>query len=338
MATRSGRSSGPRSRAGGGHRLSLDRIAEAHALIDPVFTNTPQYQCDALSGALGCRLTLKVEICNPIRCFKGRGADYFVTRATARGDDRPMVCASAGNFGQALAYACRKHGRPLTVFAAVSASPIKVERMRALGADVRLEGDDFDGAKAAAKRSAAETGAWMVEDGLEPEISEGAGTMGLELLQRDDVYDAVVVPLGNGAMLNGVARWVKAVSPTTRTVGLCSVGADATERSFRAGTVVTSPGVDTIADGIAVRVPIAEAVEDMRGIVDEVLLVDDDAVIAGMKLLHRHAGLVAEPAGAVGVAGLLAHREQFEGERVATIVCGGNLTQAKVRAWVMGEG
>ena len=115
------------------HRLSLDRIAEAQRVIDPVFTNTPQYECDALSDELGCRLTLKVEVCNPIRCFKGRGADYFLTRATARGDERPLVCASAGNFGQALAYVCRKHARSLTVFAAVSASPVKVERMRALG-------------------------------------------------------------------------------------------------------------------------------------------------------------------------------------------------------------
>ena len=87
------------------HRLRLRCIVDATALIDPVFLDSPQYRCEALSEALGCDLTLKLETCNPIRCFKGRGADYFVACATARGDTRPMVCASAGNFGQALAYA-----------------------------------------------------------------------------------------------------------------------------------------------------------------------------------------------------------------------------------------
>ncbi len=316
------------------HRLSLDAISSAYASLDPVFINSPQYEVESLSSELGCKLTLKIETCNPIRSFKGRGADYFVSRVTARGDSRQMICASAGNFGQALAYACRKHKRPLTIFASVNANPLKIDRMRSLGADVRLEGEDFDAAKNAAKLEATNTGAWMIEDGLESEISEGAGTLGLELLQRGDGFDAAVIPLGNGAMLNGLARWFKAASPMTRILGICASGADATEKSFRTGGVVTSDTVETIADGIAVRMPIPEALDDMRGLVDDILLVDDDAIIEAMQLLYRHAGLLVEPAGAVGVAAALTHKKSFEGQHLATIVCGGNITQDQINQWL----
>jgi len=317
------------------HRLSLDRIREAADEIDPVFLGSPQFDCEPLSEALGCHLTLKLETCNPIRSFKGRGAAFFVDRALSRGDLRPMVCASAGNFGQALAYACRSRGRNLVVYAAETANPKKIERMKALGAEVRLEGDDFDGAKAAARGYASEIDGWMVEDGLEPEISEGAGTIGVELVGRNELYDLVAIALGNGALLNGTARWLKAASPSTRVLGVSSVGADAMECSWRSGTLVERESVSTIADGIGVRVPIQEAIDDMYGLADDVALVEDSDILTAMRLLYRHAGLLIEPAGAVGVAAILADRERFEGRRVATILCGSHLTDAQVREWIL---
>src|SRR5262249_40139037 len=149
------------------HRLSLDHIAEAARVIDPAFLHTPQFVCEPLSASFGCTLTLKVESVNPIRCFKGRGADFFAGRLAARGARPRLVCARAGNFGQAMAFACRKRGLSLTVFAASSASPFKVERMRALGAEVWLAGADFDSAKDAARAYAASAGARFVEDGAE---------------------------------------------------------------------------------------------------------------------------------------------------------------------------
>lgn len=320
------------------HRLSLAAIADAARTIDPVFLHTPQYECEPLSQELGCALTLKVETVNPIRSFKGRGADYFLARVTAAGDERPMVCASAGNFGQAMAYTCRKRGRHLVVYAGEHANPLKVERMRALGAELRLIGDDFDAAKAEAKRFAAETGARMVEDGRDPELSEGAGSVAVELLERDDVIDAVTVPLGNGALLSGIARWLKAASPSTDVVGVSSRGADAMERSWRAGRVVEQPSVDTIADGIAVRVPIPEAVEDMRRTVDDVVLVADDVILQAMRLLYEQAGLLIEPAGAAGIAAILADVERYRGRRVATVLCGGNVTRVDAERWLVGMG
>jgi len=128
--------------------ISVDRIEEAATLIDPVFRDTPQFVCEPLSDRLGVATVLKVECVNPIRSFKGRGTDYLLHRLGPQPNG--LVCASAGNFGQGMAYAARKRGTRLTVFAAISANPLKVDRMRALGAEVMLEGQDFDDAKAGA--------------------------------------------------------------------------------------------------------------------------------------------------------------------------------------------
>lgn len=320
------------------HRLSLDRIAEAARSIDPVFLHSPQFLSEPLSEQLGCQLTLKVETVNPIRSFKGRGTDFFVQQLVRRGGSGPLVCASAGNFGQGLAYACRRRGIALTVFAARNANALKVERMRALSAEVRLAGDDFDAAKEHAQQAAARSGAQMVVDGEAPEIAEGAGSIGVELLSRGDRFDAVIVPLGDGALLNGVARWVKSVAPAIRMIGVCSKGAPAMAESFRLGrgaAPVTHPRTDTIADGIAVSHPIPEAVEDMFGLVDDVLLVDDREILEAMRLVHRQVGLVVEPAGAAGLAALIAGGTPFRGQRVATLLCGGNVTAEQVRAWLV---
>jgi threonine dehydratase len=174
----------------------------------------------------------------------------------------------------------------------------------------------------------------MVEDGRDPPISEGAGTIGVELLERGDAFDAVALPLGNGALLNGVGRWIKAASPATRVIGVSSQGADAMEKSWREGRVVRRDSVSTLADGIAVRTPIPEALEDMRDLVDDVILVNDDRIVAAMRLLFDSAGVLAEPAGAAGVAALLSCPDDFAGLRVATVVCGSNITADQARRWL----
>jgi peptide deformylase len=321
-------------------RISLERIVEAARTVDAVFRDTPQYVCEPLAEELGCVLTLKVETLNPIRSFKGRGADFYVARRAPGGAPRPIVCASAGNFGQALAYSCRKRSIPLVVFAARDANALKLARMRALGADVRAEGDDFDNAMELAKTFAEGSGRALVVDGREPEITEGAGTIGVELLARGEAFDAVVVPLGDGALINGIARWVKAASPSTRVVGVAAAGAPALAESWRLGpgaAAVTHPSVETIADGIAVRIPVSEALADMHGLVDDVLLVSDEDILRAMRLVHRHAGLVLEPAGAAAVAALVADRSRFAGAGVAAVLSGGNVTPEQAARWLSGD-
>ncbi|CAA9554689.1 MAG: pyridoxal-phosphate dependent enzyme family protein [uncultured Thermomicrobiales bacterium] len=314
----------------GARRITFERIEAAAKAIPPVFRETPQYVCEPLAAALRAALTLKVETANPIRSFKGRGASWLVANLAGR---EPLMCASAGNFGQAMAWACRAAGVPLTVYAGVHANPLKLERMRAMGAAVVLAGEDFDAAKAEGKRVAAARGVRFVEDSRDPEPTEGAGTIGLELVAAG-MLDAVVVPLGNGAMLAGVATALRALQPEARIVAVQADGAAAMTESLQSGRRVVHDRVETIADGIGVRVPVPEALADLEGLVDEFLLVDDATIVAAMKLLFAHAGLVAEPSGAVGVAALLAHPARFAGARVATVVCGGNLTPEQARAWL----
>ncbi len=310
------------------HRLSLTRIAAAAADIAPPFRDSPQYVCEPLAEALGCRLTLKLECLNPIRSFKARGASVLLADLARAGERGPIVCASAGNWGQAVAWAGRALGLPVTVFASHAANPLKVARMRALGAEVRHAGADFDAAKDAAKAWAAASGARMIEDGREPQTAEGHGSIAVEMLGRGEAFDAVLVPLGNGALLAGIARWFKAASPATRVIGVCAQGAPAMALSWRAGHPVATARADTIADGIAVRVPVPEALADLDGLVDEIMLVPDADIIAAMRMAFAHAGLVLEPSGAVGVAGVLALRERLAGQSVVTVLCGSNLAPA----------
>jgi len=312
-------------------RLSLAGVTAAAARIDPSFLGSPQYRSDALSEALDVDLTIKVETQNPIRSFKGRGASAYVS---ALHDDAPLVCASAGNFGQAMAYACRSEGRSLTVFASHGANSLKLQRMRALGADVRLSGDDFDAAKDAARRYARSVGQAYVEDGHEPEVSHGAGTIGLELLVPGSSVDTLLVPLGNGALLAGVATVARALAPSVRVVAVAAAGAPAMVHSLRRGALVTTERVETIADGVAVRVPVPAALADLAGIVDDAVLVSDAYIIGAMRAFAEHTGLIVEPAGAVGLAAVLADPERWRGQRLATIACGGNLTPEQLRAWL----
>lgn len=301
-------------------------------MIDPVFLDTPQFVSEPLSARLGVTTVLKVETVNPIRSFKGRGADYLLHRVGPQ--PAGFVCASAGNFGQGMAHAARRRGMRMTVFAAVTANPMKIDRMRALGASVILEGQDFEEAKDAALRHATETRAFYVEDGLLGPIAEGAGTIAAELGRMGDPLDACIVPLGNGSLINGMGLWLKRFSPSTRVIAVCPNGAPAMFTSWRSGKPVSTQTIDTIADGIAVRVPVPEALEIMYTAVHEVILVSDAEIVEAMKWLHRDAGLVVEPAGAAGVAGLAKLRVGLAGKRVAVPLTGGNVTEEQLRTWL----
>jgi threonine dehydratase len=313
-------------------RISLERIREAAEVIDPIFRDTPQFVAESLSERLGMRLLCKVECLNPIRSFKGRGTDYYLHRdGTARG---PIVSASAGNFGQGLAYAARRRNRPLIIFAATKANPLKVSRMRALGAEVRMAGNDFDAAKAAARDFAASNNLQFVEDGREPAIAEGAGTIAVELCRRPEPLDAILVPVGNGALINGVGHWIKANAPACRVIGVCAARAPAMAESWRAGAVRLTESADTIADGIAVRVPVPEALSEMTRAVDEMVLVSEERLQEAMRLCHEELGLVSEPAGVAGLAAALDLRDRLAGRLVAVPICGGNLTPEQIRTWL----
>jgi threonine dehydratase len=316
-------------------RLDLERIRAAVPLIAPVFRGTPQFECEQLGAVLGCRITLKVECLNPVRSFKGRGTETVLARLGAGGAPSSAICASAGNLGQALAFSGRRRGVPCTVVASAAVNPLKLRRMHELGATVRLVDGDIEVARRTARDLADRQGLFLVEDSENLDTCEGAGTIGLELVEAPDPFDAVLIALGGGAMATGVGHVLKSLAPSTAVVGVQPEGAPAMTLSWRAGHVVETETIDTIADGVAGRHPIPAVLDDLLVLADDVVLVAEDSITAGMRLLYEHAGLVVEPSAALGVAAVLESRSRYRGAHVATVVCGGNVTPEDFRRWVI---
>ena len=188
-------------------------------------------------------------------------------------------------------------------------------------------GDDFDASKEAAREWATTEGVTFVEDGRDAAITEGAGTVALELARLPETLDAILIPVGNGALINGMGVWCKAHMPGTEIIGVGVDRAPAMERSFREKTVVAlNKPVHTVADGVAARVPVPEAVETMLDVVDDMLLVSEEDTLSAMKTLAVELGLLVEGAGAVPYAAANRFRDRFQGRRIAIIVSGSNVS------------
>jgi threonine dehydratase len=286
---------------------------------------------EPLSAWLGRPVVVKVETVNPVGCFKGRGTWLSVRHLVAAGvvgESRGLVVASAGNFGQGVAYAARAMNVPVSVVAARSANPAKVEAMRRLGADVQLVGEDFDAARAAAAENADRQGWQLLVDGQDPWITIGAGTMAVELtdaVSRSDLpaLQALYVPVGNGALIGGVGTWLKAASPATRVIGVQAERAPAMTLSWQQQRTVATETADTVADGIAVRVPVAEALTVMRGSVDDMVLVSEEAIIAAQNELSAALPLAIEASGAAAWAAM--RTAPASAGAVAFVLTGGNV-------------
>ena len=311
--------------------LAPDAVREAHRTIHPAFTGSPQFVSGPLSDRLGVPVIVKVETVNPIRSFKGRGTWVVINALAAEGTigpDRPVVCASAGNFGQGVAFAAGPAGVRSFVFASKRANRGKLARMRALGADVREVGEDFDAAVAAARAFAGENDAVLLVDGDDARISTGAATMALELTDGAAAgalpSPAVVsVPVGNGALINGIGAWMRHAAPACRVVGVQAEGAPAMALSWKAGRPIDTDAVATYADGIAARVSIPFAVELMEGRVDDMVLVSEGAMHDAQAELTDAIGITVEGAAAASWAALLAG-PQPDGPAVV-IVTGSNV-------------
>jgi threonine dehydratase len=229
----------------------------------------------------------------------------------------------------------RDRGISVTVVAGASANPYKLERIRALGATVRIVDGDFDDARHLARQIAEIEGAFLVEDSENLDTCEGAGTIGIELIKDGGSVDAVLVALGGGAMATGVGYVFKCLAPQVEIVCVQPKGAPAMALSWRAKSVVETDRVDTIADGVAGRCPIPAVLDDLLALADHVPLVEEHSIIAGMRMLYRHAGLIVEPSAALGVAAILEDRSRYRGKRVVTIVCGGNIVPSDFERWVI---
>lgn len=310
--------------------LEPEAIRAAYARLPGAFRDSPHYIHVGLSDRLGAPVIVKVETANPIRAFKGRGTWTAIDGLVGEGTVtpvHPVVCASAGNFGQGVAFAAREHGVAAVVFCSTRANRAKVARMRALGAEVIEHGEDFDDARGASETWAEEHDAHLLVDGEDDRIAAGAATLALELTAAVEAghlpMPAVIsVPVGNGALINGVGSWLRAVAPHIRVLGVQAASADAMTRSWRAGRPIDTDRADTYADGIASRVAIPRAVELMDGRVDEMRTVTEDRLREAQAVLTEELGITVEGAAAASWAGLLAG-ERPSGPAVV-IVTGSN--------------
>jgi threonine dehydratase len=314
-------------------RLDLDRIRAARDVIDPVFLASPLYRCEALGSRLGCTVSIKLETANPVRSFKGRGTELVASRLTDQGV-AAVVCASAGNLGQALGWSGRRRGLGVTVVARRRAPAVKLDRIRSFGAHLELVDGDFEVARERAVTIARERGVRLVEDSLDVETCEGAATIGLELVSALSPGDAVLIALGGGAMATGVGHVLKAMAPGVEVVCVQPLGAPALTLSWRERRVVTTDSIDTIADGVAGRYPIPAVLDDLLQVADDAVLVREASIVTGMRMLLEHAGLVVEPSAALGIAAILEDPDRFAGRHVVTIVCGSNVDLDAYHRWV----
>ena len=312
---------------------TVEEIERAARGLDPVFARSPLLQRTALDDATGARVVMKVETLNPIRSFKGRGAVTWTRAAGAAA--RGVVCASAGNFGQGLAYAARAAAIPCHVFVGRGANPGKVDAMRRLGARVEVGGQDYDAAIETARAFAADARLRFVQDGRDPWIAAGAGTIAVELTEAGVRPDVALVPVGNSALILGIAVWLREHARGARIVGVCAAGAPAPALSWRRREPVASERVDTVADGIGIRAPFPESVAGMLELVDDMVIVSEDALRAAVRRLADVTGLLVEAAGAAGVAALLADSATYEGASVFTPLCGANLPPGALE-WAAG--
>ncbi|MFD9705955.1 threonine/serine dehydratase [Lentzea sp. NPDC059081] len=312
-------------------RIDLSRVQAAREVIAPVFLDTPLYRCEALEPVLGCAVSVKLETANPVRSFKGRGTE-LVAHGLAAAGERALVCASAGNLGQAAAWSGLRRGIDVTVVASRHATVTKLDRIRALGARLELVDGDHELARDRAAEIASRDGIRLLEDSLDLETCEGAATIGLELV--DASFDVVLIALGGGAMATGVGHVLKALAPGVEVVCVQPAGAPAMTLSWRARRVVTTDTAVTIADGVAGRRPIPAVLADLLLVADDAVLVEETSIIAGMRALFDHAGLVVEPSAALGVAAVLEDRDRFAGRHVVTVVCGSNVDADAYRRWV----
>ncbi|TDO68489.1 threonine dehydratase [Kribbella sp. VKM Ac-2571] len=318
-----------------GTRLDMARIRAAREAIDPVFLDSPLYRCEVLEPLLGCAINIKLETANPVRSFKGRGTEVVASQL-AHSDSRAVVCASAGNLGQALAWSSRDRGLDVTVVASRFATTTKLDRIRALGAKLEVVDGDHELARERAAAIAQYDGIRLLEDSLDLETCEGAATIGLELAPQIEPGDrpAVLIALGGGALATGVGYVLKTLAPAAEVICVQPLGAPALTHSWHQRRVVTTETTNTIADGVAGRIPIPEVLDDLLVVADDAVLVQESSIVTALRMLLDHAGLVVEPSAALGVAAILEDRDRFAGRQVFTIVCGSNVDLDKYRRWV----
>ncbi|MET4223436.1 threonine dehydratase [Oerskovia enterophila] len=304
--------------------VTLDSIRDAARMLDGVAYRTPVQTSRAISQVVGVPVLLKCENLQRAGSFKIRGAYIRMARLTPEEKARGVVAASAGNHAQGVAFAAGLLGIQAVVYMPVDAALPKVAATREYGAEVRLVGVDVDETLAAAKAEAERTGAVFIHPFDHPDVVAGQGTLALEILEQVPDVRTVVMPLGGGGLVAGVAAAMAEAAPHVKVVGVQAARAAAYPGSLAAGVPTTSLARSTMADGIAVGTPGPVPFSIVSELGSEVRTVTEDELSRALLMITERAKLVVEPAGAAGVAALLADPTGWEGP-VVVILSGGNI-------------
>jgi threonine dehydratase len=304
--------------------MSAERIDQAAVDLAPYLKPTPLQFSRAFTAKTRCEVYLKLEGVQPIRAFKVRGALNKVIRMTHAERSHGVVTASAGNHGMGVAYAALTFGIPATVYVPSNANQLKMESIKKLGARVVEHGRSYQDAFLEARRNQGEQTFLHAYD--DADVIAGQGTVAVEILAELPAFDTVIVPIGGGGLIAGIAGYLKQRLPEVRVVGVEPVGAAGMKASLDAGHPVTLERVQTIADGLAASRPGELCFEVAQRCVDEVILVEEAEMLRAIKLYFEWEHLLAEPAGAAALAALLYRYSPSPGERVVVILSGANVT------------
>jgi threonine dehydratase len=317
--------------------FDLGQLERAQAIVGAAVPPTPAHAWPLLSGRLGAAVVVKHENHTPTGAFKVRGGLVYIDRMKReRPSTAGLISATRGNHGQSLAFAARRHGLPVTILVPHGNSVEQNRAMRSLGANLVEHGEDFQAAREEAYRRAAAGGLEFVP-AFHPDLVLGVATYALELLRKAPGLDVLYVPIGQGSGVCGCILARDLLGLRTDIVGVQSTEAPSYALSFAAGTVVTTATSNTMADGMATRIPDSDALAIIRKGASRVVQVTDDEIAAAMRAYWTDTHNLAEGAGAAALAAAMQDKPKIRGKRVGLILSGGNIDLDMFRRWVMPE-
>lgn len=305
-------------------------VLDAQRNIAPYLPRTPLFNYPALDAATGLHLRVKHENYQPIGAFKVRGGINLMARLSDDEKTRGVISASTGNHGQSIAYAARLFDVPATIVVPENANAVKVDAMRALGADIIFHGVDFDAAREHCEALAKEKHLRYVHSGNEPLLIAGVGTYTLEILQDAPDVDTIIAPIGGGSGAAGACIVAKTINPNIRIIGVQAERAPAAYKSWKKRALLKDTNA-TFAEGLATRTAFALPQKILWNMLDDFILVSEEALRAAIALYLQKAKTLAEGAGAAALAGALQVREQLDSKHVALILSGGNITSEQLK-------
>ena len=304
-------------------KMTLDKFEEAYEDVKKVTLDTKLIYSDYWSQATGNKVYLKPENLQRTGAYKVRGAYYKITTLSDEERKKGLITASAGNHAQGVAYAAKQYGVKAVICMPTSTPLIKVNRTKALGAEVVLHGNVYDEAYEKALELAKEHGYTLVHPFDDLDVATGQGTIAMEIIKELPTVDIILVPIGGGGLATGVSTLAKLLNPKIKVIGVEPAGANCMQESLKAGHVVTLPGVNTIADGTAVKTPGEHIFPYIQKNLDDIITVpDEDLVVSFLDMVENHK-MVVENSGLLSVAALKQLR--CKDKKIACVLSGGNM-------------